>query len=63
MREDLRVMVKNRRDCCVCDCLIHPYHTDCSVDTCNCTLYPITTFLPSDDEDINMEEKSKAHEH
>ena len=26
-------------NCCVCDCLTHPYHSNCSVDTCNCTLY------------------------
>ncbi len=37
-------MVKStRRDCCVCDCLIHPYHSDCG--TCGCQLY--------DDKDIN----------
>ncbi len=41
-------MVKStrKRDCCVCDCLIHPYHSDCG--TCGCELY--------EDKDINVVE-------
>ena len=34
-----------KRDCCVCNCLIHPYHSDCG--TCGCELY--------EDEDLNVE--------
>ncbi len=52
--------MKKKRDCCICDCLIHPYHSDCG--TCGCHLYPVSETFPADvpdDKDLNVEEKLK----
>ena len=46
MGKTLKDLKRGRKDCCVCDCLIHPYHSDCGA--CGCHLY--------EDEDLNVDD-------